>query len=368
MPKLKVDLSDTIYRKLLKQKANDGFKHKTFKAWLTFLVKNVRLNPMISDLVQDATKEGLLRMWMQNFADNLADIRKGKTIKALVPEKLEEIPKGAAIVVGAGPSLWTNKHLELLAESNFDGLIILTDRMLIPCLERKIIPDYVINVDGSREHIVKFFDHPLFDKYGPQIKVCLITNVAHNVVQRCRKAKAQIYWYTALFDDIRSSESVTRVQQLMTSNTQLPNGVAAVQCGGNSGTAAWVFAHSLLRRSPIALIGLDLSYPEGTKLEDTPYYSGFLKTTPDVGKVAIDYYPEYYNPYFKTKARADVVFYHYRKSFLELVHLVPPWVETWNATEGGILFGPRIKCIKFMHFLKYYRAPIQLKKHQLHRD
>ena len=43
-------------------------------------------------------------------------------------------------MIGAGPSVKNNNHLELLSKSHYKGTIVCTDRMLIPCLKNGITP------------------------------------------------------------------------------------------------------------------------------------------------------------------------------------------------------------------------------------
>lgn len=352
--KITFAVPETIFRKLRQRKDDDGFGNKDWTEWLRFLAKDVRLMPTQKEMVQIRTKESLLKYWMQNFAKNLPYIIRGKTIADEVPLNPDDVPKGAAIVVGAGPSIWKHKHLDLLAEKNFKGMVIATDRMLIPCLEKGIIPDYTCSVDGNRDLVMKWYDNPIVDKYGPKLKVCLITCVANNVLKRCLKAKMQVRWFHPLFDDWRQNESFTKIEKMMTSTKRMPDGIAAMQAGGNCGSTCWILAHALLRRSPVALIGIDFGYPEGTPIEETAYYHTLQENFgTDVQKMKLAF-RSYYNPDFGTRAFAESVFQHYRQTFLELIQETPEWVETINCTEGGTLFGTGIKGMKFDDFLAKY--------------
>lgn len=353
------DLSEVELAKIREKKRQDGFQDRTMREWLLYVARDVRIVPTQREMISESTKENLMRTWLQNFARNLPNILKGKTIADLVPEKPDEVPKGAAVVVGAGPSIYKYKHLELLAESNFKGVIISTDRMLIPCLHHGIIPNLTVTVDGNREKIVKFYDDPLVDKYGEQLKAALITCVAPNVVKRLQKAKAEIYWYHPIFDDVRQSESLTKIIMDITSTEKdekqyyyKPKGVPSMTCGGNTGAASWIIAFELLKRSPIGLIGIDLGYLEGTPLEKTAYYNQLMQASGgDVTKI-MPYYKEYYNPKSKRKVLTDLVFNHYREAWLEMAAITPAWVETVNCSWETTLFGPNIKQMRFEEFLQ----------------
>jgi hypothetical protein len=366
--RLIVELSEDAFKKLQRMKEIQGFADRDWGEFLTFLSKDVHLTPTEGEIISEATRLNLFELWMQNFAENLPYIRNGETIEKLVPPEPDKPPKGACIVVGAGPSIYKYKHLDMLAESGFKGKILACDSMLIKCLEKGIIPDYTISVDGA-EIIAKFYDHELVRKHGENIKVLLISTVHPKVRQLLEEAKAQIYWYHGLFDDYRSPESFTKLISVITKSQKNPKGLPSVSCLGNSGAASWVIAHSLLRCSPIALIGLDLSYPEGYPLEKTYYFSTYLKAAGgDVSKALAFGYREIYNPYWKNKCVCDPVFYHYREGFLEAAQYTERWVITCNATGGGALFGKNIYCINFEDFLKYYQDIEELKKHFLKGD
>jgi hypothetical protein len=70
-------------------------------------------------------------------------------------------------------------------------------------------------------------------------------------------------------------------------------------------------------------------------------------------------YKEFYHPTFRQKAYTDLVFYHYRQAFLSLQQSVKRWFRmyggTINCTEGGTLFGPGIKCMRFSEFLEEFK-------------
>lgn len=259
------------------------------------------------------------------------------------------------IVVGAGPSIYEHKHLELLSkyihDGRYKGIVVATDRMLVPCLDLGIVPHISVTVDGS-PIIQKFFDHPKVVEYGPQLKIVLTCTTSPLVAETCRKNNCNIYWYNPMFDDVRRNESFSRMQKFTTMSDRHPNGLANVSAGGNAGCAGWVFSHSLLRRSPIALIGLDFGFPEGTPLKETPYYSGMINNVGGDTVIAARYgFEHFIHPIFKTKSYADPVFCNYRASFRETVSKAPSYVQTYNCTEGGTLWGEKITCIPFQEFL-----------------
>jgi len=55
-----------------------------------------------------------------------------------------------ALVIGAGPSIWLN----IDQAPDFDGIILVVDRMLVPCIQKGIIPDYLISIEQGGEAVM----------------------------------------------------------------------------------------------------------------------------------------------------------------------------------------------------------------------
>lgn len=364
--KILVDVSELTLKKMMYKKEMDGFGDKTLGEYLDYVFRDVRLQPTEGEMISLATKENLFQLWMDNFAENLPYIRKGNTLDKLVPPEPDKAPKGWGIVVGAGPSVRKYRQLETLAESDFDGVVIATDSMLVRCLENGIVPDFVVSVDGA-EIIADFYRHELVKKFGSQIKALLISTVHPKVREALEEAGAQIYWFHGLFDDWRSPESFTRLVQTITKTKDKPHGLATVSCLGNTGAASWVVCHSLLRRNA-ALIGIDMGYPEGYPLTETYYFSTYLKAAGGDPQKALAFgYREVYNPFTKCKVVQDPVFRHYTEAWLEAARMTPSWHVTVNCSPESALFSfdGTINTMRFEDFLKYYRDLEELKRHFL---
>ncbi len=351
MPKIVAkDLSETTVRKLKKLKREQGFGSKTWGEWFTQISRQTRLIDTQTENIMKTTGESFRALWMDNFALNLPLIRDDCfTLRDLVIEE-----NGSAIAVGAGPSVWKNKHLEMLGDSGYKGTVIATDRMLIPCLEHGIIPYASISVDGNRELVEKFYDHPLVDKYGSRIKAVLHSTVAPNVPKRCLKAKMPVHWFHGISDDCRRDGTTTAILW-MTQSKRNTKGIVSMMAGGNTGTASWVLAWHVLKRNPVALIGFDFGYPEGTPLEKTPYWSTFTSIDPDpmiASLKAQTFYEEVYHPIFKTKTLICPVFKAYRQFLYEMLEFLPPHQVTWNCTGGGTLFHRHLACGRLKDYLK----------------
>ena len=302
----------------------------------------------------------MLDLWLHNFSRNIPDLIEGKSIKSLSvfdssnPLKKNEKSYGSAIVIGAGPSLYEKNHLELLAESDYDGTILLTDRMLRRCLKKGITPDkfskfFVLTIDPYLD-TANFYDDQIIKKHGSSIKCILTTCASPDTVKICRKNDLDIYWYHPLIDDFRKLESINKIMNIMSKSVLNPKGFPGLQTGGNVGTFSWVFSWAILGKSPTALIGLNLGYLGDTKIEDTAHYNELLKICYSHEDV-IKKYKKILNPDLGCEILLDPVFDYYREALLDLVKRTPSWTRTVNATEGGSLFGDGIENMTLCDFL-----------------
>lgn len=347
MPKkIVVDVSDATYMKLLKKKEEDKFEDVSWGEWLKFLVRGVSLNPTITEQIHKGTRE-LLPLWMKNFSENLPLIKEGKTLRELIPEG----DPHRAIVIGRGPSVFRHKHLALLKESDYEGIVIATDGMLIECLKGRIVPNYVVSVDGSPV-CKKWYDDPLVKEHGPEISSVLCTQVSPEVTRLVVEAGLKgPYWFVPTSDRITDKDSITKLELLMTCSEKNPNGTISMSCGGNVGSSAWILAWSILKRKEICLIGFDFGYPEDMPLEETYYFD---KTVRAIGALhANTYYERIWHPYFRVWSHIDPAFRSYRQSFFDMLMAVPDYVKTTNATGGGTLYlEPYLKCAHFKEWLE----------------
>ena len=96
------------------------------------------------------------------------------------------------------------------------------------------------------------------------------------------------------------------------------------------------------------MIGMDFSYYENTKLEQTQYY-GILKK--NFGKKYIGkFYKKVFNPIYKKYFYTDYVYNWYKNIFLDMVSDTKS--NTINCTEGGILFDKNIRNMKLKRLFK----------------
>ena len=149
------------------------------------------------DWVQNGTKS-MVDLWMYNFARNIPDFLDGDNVKLLniFRNNSKSIknhkPKHSAIVIGGGPSIYEKNHLKILADSNYKGAIVCTDRMLAPCLKNGITPKkfpkfFVLTMDPY-QITIKFYEDKLIKKYSKDISVIMSTCTIHETVEICKKS------------------------------------------------------------------------------------------------------------------------------------------------------------------------------------
>ncbi len=320
----------------------------------------------------DITRDRIQDLALENAQNNLAAIRNGKNLKALLDIRAGEGDK--AIVIAAGPSLRRKHVAKQLLAANYNGAIIATESSMLYCLRHGIIPDLVVTVDPHPTRIVRWFGDPdlseadlkaddyfqrqdldahfsealrtndeileLLNKYGPQMRIAVSSSSANSVVTRAQQSGMQVYWWNPMYDDPDQPNSVTRT--LLTENS-LP----CVNAGGNVGSAAWMMANAVLGKQRIAVTGMDFGYYAETPYRNTQYYYEALALA---GEERLDeMYMHIHNPYLNQWFYTDPAYMWYRECFLQMAAHAN--CQTFNCTEGGILFGDNIHFTRLTEFL-----------------
>lgn len=318
------------------------------------------------------TQDRISDLALANAQANQAYIQQGRSLKQLVSEF--NVPTDSAIIIAAGPSLRRNEVAKVLREEAYGGAVIATDSALRYCLENGITPSLVVTLDPHPNRIVRWFGDPalceediaaddyfsrqdmdrafsdqiraneeiiaLLDRHGKQIKIALSTSASSAVVKRAIQTGMQIYWWNPMLDDPEKPNSVTRRLYAM-------NGLPCLNAGGNVGTACWMIADAVLGCKRVALTGVDFSYYEDTPYENTQYYHEAVQL---VGKENLDsLYIRLFNPYIQKWFYTDPAYMWYRQAFLEMVSDAD--CQTFNCTEGGILYGDGIEFVPLRKFL-----------------
>lgn len=284
--------------------------------------------------IDASTLHKFMPMWMNNIHENFADIKNG-------PDVLD-IPKttSRALIIGAGPSLYRNNHLQLLADQGFDGIIFATDRVLKDCLDAGVVPDYVCVLDGQ-EGILPFIDHRIVDDYAEQMDAIMCVTTHPKVVKRW---DGKIYWFANSISDSVAPNVAYLLHHLLKKTE--------ITTAGHVSSVGWSIAHTIGCRT-IALIGVDLSYSADVPIKETVNYDNYAKEFGGNAKKIGKCYTTYHHKFFDTDCYYDTVFSAYIKSSMNHFETAASisGCEIINCTEGGALEGDDIKCMQFADFL-----------------
>lgn len=305
-----------------------------------------------------------------NARRNAELLDRGKSIAALRGAQLGE--GDTAVIVGAGPSIRRRDPAKLLKD--YKGTIVCTDSAIFYLLKNGIVPSLVATVDAHATRIVRWFGDPklnraslekddyfrrqdmdeafaaeietnrqilaLLEEHGRKMKIAVSTSASQAVVDRVLETGMEIYWWNPMLDDPDEPGSVTR--QLYDLN-RLP----CINGGGNVGSSCWMIASEVLGKKKVALAGLDFAYYDDTPYTQTQYYKEAVAL---VGEENLDtIFMRMKNPHLDAWFYTDPAYMWYRECFLEMVQ--DSSAQTFNCTEGGILFGEGITTLPLAAFL-----------------
>lgn len=311
-------------------------------------------------------------MALANARRNFAYLDRGKSLADL---RRASVGDGeSAIVIAAGPSIKRYDPLEHIRNQEFRGALVVTESALMYCLRNGTVPDLTVTLDPHATRIVRWFGDPnlteaaisaddyysrqdmdeafanelkaneealsLLNRYGRDIKIALSTSASQAVVDRVLEIGMEIYWWNPMLDDpdLPGSE---------TAQLQKENGLPAMNAGGNVGTCAWMLASEVLEKKHVALTGMDFSYYDGTPYINTQYYHEAVDLVGEENLESI--YIRVFNPYTRSWFFSDPAYMWYRDCFLEMASDAE--CNTYNCTEGGILFGENIDFVPLKEFI-----------------
>ena len=311
-------------------------------------------------------------------------VENSKWNKQFIEKTIRDIPKpqgkkaASAVVISAGPSLYKNNILARIKESGYQGSIIAIDGSYVRCIKAGLDPDYVLTLDPHPTRLVRWFGDPDFEKnlqgddyfsrqdldiafrnnsieenrrnielvnqHGRGKKLVICSAAPRNVVERTRAVGFDGYWWAPLVDNPKDKDSLTRT---IVGETGLP----AMNTGGTVGTAAWVFALTVLKSPRIAVVGMDLGYYKAdTSYQQTQtYYS--LKDRVGEEKIQ-EYFPEFTFPATGEGFYTDPTYYWYRSNLLDLVSASKSTL--YNCTGGGTLVGNGVECLEIEEFCRNF--------------
>lgn len=331
------------------------------------------LGVQIAGMLEQLTLEKVSAIGFINAQANRPHISLGRSVAELRQSPL--VRGESALVIAAGPSLHRRDVATIIKTANYKGTIITTDSALSWCLRNGIVPHLVVTLDPHASRIVRWFGDPelseaalpqddyfvrqdmdpafrqnqlrvnaeivrLINAYGSQIRVAIASSASQAVVKRVLDSEMTAYWWNPMYDDYECKESLTRKIHNM-------NGLPCVNAGGNVGSACWVFAHAVLGKRRVGLVGMDFGYYEDTPYSQTQYYREIISI---VGPDQLDeVFVRIRNPYSQKEFYTDPTYLWYRDSFLEVAQQAE--CETYNCTDGGILFGPGVRWLSLQEFL-----------------
>ncbi len=349
-------ISQNTLRKLLKAKKDSGFEDKNWDDWFLDVFSNKKSSRDKS--VENFFYENDFEQWIQNFTLNLDNIQNESSAKEILLNYSKE--NDSVIIIGAGPSLKKFNHLKKLAESNYHGSIICTDRSLIPALKAGVTPEkfpnfYVLTIDPY-EKIKKYYDDKIVNKFGYLIKGIFSVLTFPNVVNMARNAGIKINWVHTLFDYADGQKSFNHISALMIRSKNPNHTLPAIQTGGNVGTSAWFIGWKILKSKTICLIGMNHGWEEDDSkdLILSHGYHGNISQIEFNEENFQKLFPKIFNPEFNCYCILDPIFQYYSSTFKEFIIRSPVDVSTINSTEGGSLFGERITCMNFNKFLSKF--------------
>jgi len=290
------------------------------------------------------TVMGLISMWINNIRGNWYEIDNSPDISELLKDNIYH--GRCAVTIAAGPSLKERDHLKLLHDNPGNRVIFSTAHSLISCLEAGVIPDFTAVVDGSPK-MLPFIDHPLVDKYADDIKIIFCSSVDPGVVKRW-KGKQKYFFMSGIPENLVPNVD-TFLCFLLPKLTQLDT-------GGNSGAFNFSLA-AYLGCGPIAMIGMDLSHPKGHPYEQTQYFEAYSQSIGREYKGRKDMiekcYTDVHHDFFNTDSYMDFVYEVFLQSLLNMAkYNAENGIKMINCTEGGVVQGDNIECMKFIEFLK----------------
>lgn len=222
-----------------------------------------------------------------------------------------------AIIIGAGSTIYDKNHLELLAQTSFDGYVMPCDRILKYALEQGITPEkfpkyYTATINDlvithNKWNIMElFFNHQIIRNHAKNIKCFLSSRVHPRQKDYLIDMGISIEGYYDPCDKIRAYPIPTAQK------------IDKLQDCEDVSITLWNLARKVFHCSDIALLGVDLSYSK----YDTVLFNG------------------------KNPSRDKTL-----SCILKLLKQAED-VRTYNCTEGGRLYGPGITNSILKDFLK----------------
>ncbi len=303
-----------------------------------------------------------------------------RTIHDLEP--LSGHKQRVCMVVSAGPSVRARESINRIKNGGFRGAIVATDGTYIACLQRGVIPDFVISLDPHPSRIVRWFGDPdieansanddyferqdlnvdfrnniltqnrenikLVNEHAHKTRAIIATTVHRTVSDRLHEAGFPVYWWNPLVDNPAQKKSLTaKLFEI--------NPIPCMNTGGTVGTAGWLFAGKILKTKHVGVVGMDYGYPSATPFDKTQTYYELLEELNGNEEAVRQCFVGFEFPLTGEKYYTDPTYYWYRRNFLDLHSRAG--IHTVNCTEGGTLVDKSVECLRLDDFLLQYNSP-----------
>ena len=298
------NLKEGTLEKMIKLKKQMGYEGKNWDEWFEYIIsQNMTTKSELENALERVHYNNNFEDWVRSFALNLEDIWNGKSARDLEPVIEEDyVSEQSALVIGGGPSLKKHNHLEMLAQSDYQGTILCVDRALVHALNAGVTPDkfpkfHVVTIDAY-EIVKGLYEHKIISEYGSQIKGIFSTVTHPSAIKQAKQAGIEIHWLHALFDYQEGKKSFNKMAGLMTRAKNHTNGLPAIQTGGNVGTSSWFIAWRILKCPVVGFIGINHGWNSWDEINYHAIPKEELDTNnPSFRKTCV----EIYNPGFDCK-------------------------------------------------------------------
>ena len=306
--------------------------------------------PPAPDDLMEYTYNTLIYRWLDNFATNIEEIRKGLNLTDIPKRKGEP-----CLCVGAGPSLNRYHHLDMIKKAKWKHPVLVCDKVLVDCLKHGIKPYATASVDGSPQ-IANFYAHNLVRKNTKDFVAVFSVTVHPNVAKTW---KGKTYFFTPMLDMPNVKETTKINSRSPTFMLHVLSNYKGIASGiGNVGSFLFNLGY-ILECSPLILIGFDFSEQVKDKA-DAVYFNALTamhlrkiaeKRPPTKKEVnaamdkAADLHQVELNPDFNTYYLVNPIWKRYREMLV--AHIITSKKHVIQCTGNGCIHTGAIKAPNF---------------------
>ena len=309
-----------------------SLEYDSWEAWLSSVSDEVLAHIDNEVMISLATASKLVPEWTRNISENIPLVKAGKGLL-----ELKGMYGGKRIVcIGGGPSIYRKDHLEVIARTE-DLVTVVCDKLLRKCVAAGIRPDVVAALDSS-ELTYAFYDG--IDLKGLKVAVSAASHPP--LVRKLVDGGADVYFYIPFMPE-QFLPNITNIYFMLCGGK-----APIIDPIGSVGGLCWALGVILGARK-IGLVGLDEAYYKDTRIDETIYFQTlFDQYGGDMAKVE-QCYTRFTHKCYGDDYVTDVVLLGYARALVKAIDRSD--VPTYNATEGGILCGGKLRCTTLERFL-----------------